>query len=183
MVMDAAGFDIVLIETVGVGQDEVDIARTAHATLVLLVPGMGDDIQAMKAGIMEIGDVFVINKADHAGVDRVETELNVLLAMSSRPDYWKPAVVRTVASDGQGITECTNAVEKYRAFLQTSPFQRNRSVQIQRDRLLEVIRSQILQKLMLKDGIVERLEELAQKVADRRIDPFTAAEELLGQFQ
>jgi LAO/AO transport system kinase len=183
MVMDAAGFDIVLIETVGVGQDEVDIARTAHATLVLLVPGMGDDIQAMKAGIMEIGDVFVINKADHAGVDRVETELNVLLAMSNRPDNWQPAIVRTVASDGQGIEECTNAVEKYRAFLQTSPFQRDRSVQVQRDRLLEVIRSQILQKLLLKAGAAERLDELAREIADRRIDPFTAAEELLGQFQ
>ena len=182
MVMDAAGFDVVLIETVGVGQDEVDIARTANATLVLLVPGMGDDIQAMKAGIMEIGDVFVINKADHPGVDRVENELNVLLAMSSRPDSWRPAVVRTVASDGQGIEECTNAVEKYRTFLQTSPVQRNRSVQIQRERLLEVIRSQILQELLMKAGAVERLEELAQEIADRRIDPFAAADELLGQF-
>jgi LAO/AO transport system kinase len=181
LVMDAAGFDLVLIETVGVGQDEVEIARSADATLVLMVPGMGDDIQAMKAGIMEIGDIFVINKADHAGVDRVEAELNALLAMSSRPDNWKPAVVRTVASEGRGIEECTDAVAGYRSFLKTSPYQRERSIQIQRDRLLEVIQTQILRQLMRQPGKKERLEELAQAVAERRIDPFAAADELLGR--
>ncbi len=179
MVMDAAGFDTVLIETVGVGQDEVEIARTAHATLVLLVPGMGDDIQAMKAGIMEIGDIFVINKADRDGVDRVEAELNALLAMNNRPDHWKPMVVRTVASEGKGIEECAAAVARYRSFLQSSPYQRERSIQVQRDRLLEVVQTQILQRLVQQGSKKERLEELAQALAERRIDPFSAADELL----
>jgi LAO/AO transport system kinase len=178
-VLDAAGFDIVLIETVGVGQDEVDIARTADATLVLLVPGMGDDIQAMKAGIMEIGDLFVINKADHAGVDRVETELNALLTMSSRSDNWKPPVVRTVASEEQGIEDCARAIESYRSFLRTSSFRKKRRVEIQRERLLEVVRSQVLLKLMQHSGARERVEALAQEIAERKTDPFSAADELL----
>ncbi|HYK91071.1 MAG TPA: methylmalonyl Co-A mutase-associated GTPase MeaB [Acidobacteriota bacterium] len=179
MIMDAAGFDTVLIETVGVGQDEVEIARTADATLVLLVPGMGDDIQAMKAGIMEIGDIFVINKADHAGVGRVEIELNALLAISTRPDGWKPAVVRTVASKGQGIDACIEEITKYRTFLQASPYQRKRSIQIQKDRLLEVIQARILESLLRQSDKKERLEDLARAVAERRIDPFTAADKLL----
>ncbi len=179
MVMDAAGFDIVLIETVGVGQDEVEIARTAHATLVLVVPGMGDDIQAMKAGIMEIGDIFVINKADRDGVDRVEAELNALLAVDNRPDRWKPVVVRTVASEGKGIEECTAAIARYRSFLQSSPYQAERSIQVQRERLLEIVQTQILQRLVQQGGKKERLEELAQALAERRIDPFSAADELL----
>ncbi len=183
MVMDAAGFDIVLIETVGVGQDEVEIARTAAATLVLIVPGMGDDIQAMKAGIMEIGDIFVINKADHPGVDRVEAEVNALLAMSSRPDNWKPAVVRTVASEGQGIEECAGAVAAYRTFLKSSAYQRERSIRLQRDRLLEVVQAQILEQVMQQPGRKERLDELAQAIAERRMDPFAAAEELLGSVR
>jgi LAO/AO transport system kinase len=183
LVMDAAGFDAVLIETVGVGQDEVEIVRTAHVTLVLLVPGMGDDIQAMKAGIMEIGDIFVINKADRPGVERVETELEALLTMSSRPDGWKPLVIRTVALEGQGIQDCRHSIDRYRSFLQGSPFRRERSVQIERDRLLEAARWQIMQKLMRRAGTQERVEMLAREIADRRMDPFTAAEELIGPFE
>src|SRR5580658_3483105 len=103
MLLDAAGFDVVLVETVGVGQDEVEIARLADVTLVVMVPGMGDDVQAIKAGIMEIADVFVINKADQPGAEKLERELKSYLTLSHRPDGWSPTIVRTVASDGKGI--------------------------------------------------------------------------------
>ena len=120
LVLDAAGFDTILVETVGVGQAEVDIARTAHVTVVLLVPGMGDDVQAMKAGIMEIGDVFVINKADHPGVERVEADLRSHLQFSRRQDGWEPRVVKTVASENRGMEECVQQIESCREFLRTS---------------------------------------------------------------
>ncbi len=179
LVLDAAGFDVVLIETVGVGQDEVEIVRTAQATLVLLVPGMGDDIQAMKAGIMEIGDVFVINKADHPGVERIETELKGLLSIGSRPDNWTPIIVRTIATEGGGIPDCVLAIEQYREFQRSSDFQQSRSILIQKDRLLEILKSRVLQKILTAPGTAGRLDEMAELIAQRRLDPFTAAEELL----
>jgi LAO/AO transport system kinase len=177
--LDAAGFDMVLVETVGVGQDEVEIVRTAHATLVLLVPGMGDDVQAMKAGIMEIGDVFVINKADRPGAHRVETELKALLSLGKRPDGWKPPIVRTVAPEGEGIRQCADAIEAYRAFMHSSPFQQDRSVQIQKERLLELARSMVLDSLLRRPGSDRLLDRLAREVASGQLDPYTAADKLL----
>ena len=114
VLLAAAGKDFILIETVGVGQDEVDVARVADAVVVVLVPGMGDDVQASKAGIMEIADVFVINKADHPGVERVEREIQAVLGLAPRPDGWVPPVVRTVASEGVGISELLGALEDHR---------------------------------------------------------------------
>jgi len=183
LIMDAAGFDIVLIETVGVGQDEVEIARTAQLTLVLLVPGMGDDVQAMKAGIMEIGDIFVINKADHAGVERIEAELNALIALSARPDGWKPEVVKTVAPDGIGVDRCAQAVEAWREAQKASPYRREKALQVQKERLLDLVRSEI-QRSMLRDPLTaNRLAEFALQIAERRLDPYSAAERLLASWR
>ena len=182
LILDAAGFDVVLIETVGVGQDEVEIARTAEVTLVLLVPGMGDDVQTMKAGIMEIGDVLVINKADHPGVERVEAELKSLLAISSRPDGWRPAIVKTVAPEGRGIEECAQAIETWRDSQRDSRFQKERSLQIHKERLLELIGSEIQRSLMRAPGTSARLESYARRVAERSIDPYSAAEELVAAW-
>src|ERR687885_2089578 len=116
-ILDAAGFDKVIVETVGVGQDEVEIVKTADVSVVVLVPGMGDDIQAIKAGIMEIGDVFAINKADRDGVLRTERELEQLLSISERPDGWKPPVVKTVATESSGLEALAEAVASYDAFV------------------------------------------------------------------
>lgn len=179
-VLDAAGFDLVIIETVGVGQDEVDVARTAEATLVLLVPGMGDDIQAMKAGIMEIADVFVINKSDHPGADRVEVELSALLTLSNRADGWKPAVVRTVATTGEGVAACIEAVEAFRKFQESSPTRQARRILVQKERLLELVRSRAARQLLGRPQGAELLERLAERVAARELDPYTAADELLA---
>jgi LAO/AO transport system kinase len=178
-VMDAAGFEIVLVETVGVGQDEVEIAKTADATIVLLVPGMGDDIQMMKAGIMEIADIFVINKSDRPGADRIEAELKGHLSMSTRPDGWCPVVIRTVASEGSGIDECINAIEEYRSFLTRSEMRKDKIVRIQKIRLLELAGMQAREKLLKHNASADRVEELALLIADRKIDPYTAAEEVL----
>src|SRR5580700_8490516 len=113
MLLDAAGYDVVLVETVGVGQDEVEIARLADVTLVVMVPGMGDDVQAIKAGIMEIADVFVINKSDQPGAEKLERELNNYLGLSHRPDGWTPSIVHAVASEGKGIAETLAAAREY----------------------------------------------------------------------
>ncbi len=178
LILDAAGFDVVLIETVGVGQDEVEIARTAEVTLVLLVPGMGDDVQTMKAGIMEIADVLVINKADHQGVERVEAELRSLLAISDRADGWRPAVVKTVAPEGEGIEECAQAIETWRESQRDSRFRKERSLQIQKERLLELVGSEIQRSLLANPVTAASLESLARRVAERSLDPYSAADEL-----
>jgi LAO/AO transport system kinase len=113
LLLDAAGNDYVLIETVGVGQDEVEVAGVAGVTVLVLVPGMGDDVQAIKAGIMEIADVFVVNKADHPGADRVEQEIQGVLSLAHRADGWQPPIVRTVATEGKGIAELLEAIGKF----------------------------------------------------------------------
>jgi GTPase len=164
VLLDAAGKDFVLVETVGVGQDEVEIARLADATVVVLVPGMGDDVQAIKAGIMEIADVFLINKADQAGADRLEREIKAIQSLSTRKDGWVPPVVRTVASEGQGIAEALSAV---RSFLARGDG-KNRAVANWNQRLHE----------MLRERMLERFSDLnfqaaAEDVAARRKDPYT----------
>jgi LAO/AO transport system kinase len=176
IVMDAAGFDIMIIETVGVGQGEVEIAQTADATVVLLVPGMGDDIQIMKAGIMEIADIFVINKSDHPGADKTESELRALISLSSRMDGWKPSIIRTTALENLGIGECAEAIEQYRLFLQQSEIQRKQTIQKQRNRIIELF-CQKAHEILLQDGDGEtQIQNLAVLVADRKIDPYTAAD-------
>jgi LAO/AO transport system kinase len=179
MVMDAAGFDWVLVETVGVGQDEVEIIKTADVTLVLLVPGMGDDIQMMKAGIMEIADIFVINKADHPGVERTEKELESLISMSHRSDGWDPPIIRTTASEGQGISKCIEAISNYRSFIAASPHQSNEAIQIQKERLLGIVCMQALNALLQDRLAGARIQELAGLIAVREMDPFSAAEEII----
>jgi LAO/AO transport system kinase len=183
MVLDAAGFEVILVETIGVGQDEVEIVRTADVTLLLLVPGMGDDVQAMKAGIMEAGDVFVINKSDHAGADRLESELRALLLLDSRTDRGTAKIVRTIASEGQGIEECISALEQRREFLDLSETQMSRRIRMQKNRLLDAVRSLILRRLFQTGSDAEaRIDSLARLIARREMDPYTAAEEFLQQF-
>jgi len=128
-VFDAAGRDLVIIETVGVGQDEVDIVRLADVTVVVLVPGMGDDVQSIKAGIMEIADIFVINKADRDGAERVEREILAMQSLSMRSDAWVPKVVKTVASTGAGLPELAAAIDEYEHFLATSELGRQRRIE------------------------------------------------------
>ncbi|MGH8595283.1 MAG: methylmalonyl Co-A mutase-associated GTPase MeaB, partial [Gammaproteobacteria bacterium] len=147
-VLDAAGYDRTLVETVGVGQDEVDIVKTADCSVVVLVPGMGDDIQAIKAGIMEIGDVFVINKAEREGVERTERELIALLEMSERPDGWTPPIVRTVATENKGIAEFADAIESYGVFRQEHAASLDRRAGVAETRILELLRERLLRRVL-----------------------------------
>ena len=179
-ILDAAGFEKVVVETVGVGQDEVEIVKTADASVVVLVPGMGDDIQAIKAGIMEIGDVFVINKADRDGVLRAEKELEALLSLAHRPDMWSPPIVKTVATENRGIEELASAVEAYREFQKTTPGAGSRHNAVARWRILELLRERLLARALESDGTRERLDALAAEVADKRRDPYSAVEELIA---
>jgi LAO/AO transport system kinase len=181
-ILDAAGFGKIIVETVGVGQDEVEIVKTADVSVVVLVPGMGDDIQAIKAGIMEIGDVFVINKADREGVLRTQKELEALLTLAHRPDMWQPPIVRTVATENKGISDLAEAIEKYihhiDAVEENHIAGRKRS--IARWRLLELLRERLLNDILSSDGVSERLEHLAAEIAAKRSDPYSAVDELLG---
>ena len=180
LLLDAAGKRQVLIETVGVGQDEVDIVRLADCVLVLLVPGLGDDIQNMKAGLMEIGDIFVLNKADRDGVDRLEEQLLAMLSLVMPRDGWHPPVLRTVATENRGITELATAVEKFRKHFESSGARQKKQVEHWKNRLIEMLESRLLERVLGgKEGEAE-LQSLARAVAERRKDPFSAVNELLN---
>lgn len=179
-ILDAAGFDKVIIETVGVGQDEVEIVKTADVSVVVLVPGMGDDIQAIKAGIMEIGDVFVINKADREGVLRTQKELEALLGLAHRPDMWDPPIIKTIATENKGIEELATAIGNYREFQSREHSGRERRVAIARWRLMELLQERLLSDLLGKNGSGEKLDRLAAEVADKKSDPYSAIEKLLA---
>jgi LAO/AO transport system kinase len=173
MLLDAAGFDVVLVETVGVGQDEVEIARLADVTLVVLVPGMGDDVQAIKAGIMEIADVFVINKADLPGAEKLERELTSYLTLSHRPDGWSPPIVHTVANEGKGIAETLAAAREYHA----RGLNRERTAEIWAMRLREMLRERLLERLPAQE-----FAEGGRDVAERRRDPYSVLNKWLERI-
>ncbi len=179
-ILDAAGYDKIIVETVGVGQDEVEIVKAADVCIVVLVPGMGDDIQASKAGIMEIGDVFVINKADREGVLRTEKELETLLTLAMRPDFWNPPIIKTVAIENKGLGDLAAALEKYHAFQQQAEHNQPRRQAIARWRILELLREKLLAQVLAVNGTSQRLDTLAAEVADKRRDPYSAVEEILG---
>jgi len=179
-VLDASGRDVVLIETVGVGQDEVDIVRLADITIVILVPGMGDDVQTIKAGIMEIADIFVINKSDREGAERVEREIRALQSLAVRQDGWTPPIVKTVASEGTGVPELAAAVNAYEAYLQKENLALKKSVENWQERLVEMLRDAMLEKARahLGNGNVARF---AAEVAAHKRDPYTLVEEIAAE--
>ena len=180
-ILDAAGYAKVIVETVGVGQDEVEIVKAAEISIVVLVPGMGDDIQAIKAGIMEIGDIFVINKADREGVYATEKELEALLSLTSREDGWDPPIVKTVATENQGITALAEAIEKFCQTQLSAPATSERRRAIARWRIVELLRERLLARVLASDSSVDKLERLADEVATRRRDPYSAVEELIQE--
>jgi LAO/AO transport system kinase len=179
-ILDAAGYDKIIVETVGVGQDEIEIAKTADVCVVVLVPGMGDDVQTMKAGIMEIGDVLVINKADRDGVLRTEKELEALLSLSGRLDEWQPLIVKTVAIDNKGIDELATAIARTREAHQTAEVGSERKRVIARWRILELLRERLVSNLLSGDSASEKLDRLAEDVASKQRDPYSAVEELIS---
>ena len=179
LLLDAAGKKQVLIETVGVGQDEIDIVRLADCVIVMLVPGLGDDIQNMKAGLMEIGDIFVLNKADREGADRLEQQLLAMLSLVMPRDGWHPPVVRTVATENKGVQGLAETVAKFRMHFEASGERQRKQVEHWKNRLLELLGSRLLERALGGAGGEATLAALAGEVADRKKDPFTAVNEIL----
>jgi LAO/AO transport system kinase len=182
-ILDAGGYDKIIVETVGVGQDEVDIVKAADVTVVVLVPGMGDDIQAIKAGIMEIGDIFAINKADRDGVLRTERELEMLLSISERADGWTPSIIKTVATEDKGIESLAEAIAGYQDFVTTnSEGAARRRANVALHRIVGMLRDRLL-KIALEKGVGEKdLQVLAQAVAIRQRDPYSVVEEIISNL-
>ena len=178
-ILDAAGYNKIIIETVGVGQDEVEVVKAADICVVVLVPGMGDDIQAIKAGIMEIGDIFVINKADREGVNAAEKELEALLSLAARDNSWDPPIVKTVATENKGIQELAAAIERYRGFHLKTESGDDRRRAIARWRILELLRERLVAQTLGSESASEKLDQLVGEVASRRRDPYSAVEEIM----
>jgi LAO/AO transport system kinase len=180
-VLDAAGCDVILVETVGVGQSEVEVAGLADTTIVLLAPGMGDGIQAAKAGILEIGDVFVVNKADREGADATVRDIRHMISLGDRtePGLWRPPVVKTVAAKGEGLDEVMEALDKHVAWMERTGALRDRRVR----RAGDEIESIALQQLRAKMGDLRHgngVDELAAEVVDGRTDPYAAADQVVA---
>lgn len=184
-VLDAAGRDIVIVETVGVGQDEVDIVRLADVTVVVLVPGMGDDVQTIKAGIMEIADIFVINKSDREGAERVEREIRNMqtLAGNIREDQWTAPIVKTVASTGTGVVELVKVIAQYEEHLTARDLITKRRASNWRERLVEMLREALLEQLMRESMTKDSLGALAVEIAEHKRDPYTLVDEVVERFR
>ncbi|HJY88078.1 MAG TPA: methylmalonyl Co-A mutase-associated GTPase MeaB [Candidatus Acidoferrales bacterium] len=181
LLLDAAGKQVVLIETVGVGQDEIDIVRLADSTLVLLVPGLGDDVQNMKAGLMEIGDIFVLNKADREGADRLEQQILAMLNLVPEREGWKPPVVRTVATEDKGTEALASAVADFRSRSDLSRNQEARKIAHWKQRLVGLIEARLLERVVSDPQGEETLDQLAREVAERKKDPYAAVNEVLAR--
>ena len=187
LVLDAAGKDIVIIETVGVGQDEVEIVRTADVSIVILVPGAGDEVQALKAGIMEIADIFVVNKADREGADRLVSAIEATLALHSYgAGEWRPPIVKTVATRGSGISELLQVIDQFRSHPRDGQGPARREARRQEraeHRLRELMAQGFMDRMERRVLAPGELHALAARIAAREIDPYTAAAALIGRWQ
>ena len=181
-VLDAMGKDYILVETVGVGQDEIDIVRSAHTTIIVLVPGMGDDIQALKAGILEVGDIFVVNKADREGADRAVNDLRLMIEMDEKryEQGWKPPIITAQAVFDKGIREILEEIENHRAFLAAS-LKRQSTLQYEKARhdLTEMIKDQIIHGVLADIVNSGEFEEALQSIIERKLDPYTACDTIV----
>lgn len=181
LLLDAAGKKFVLVETVGVGQGEVEIARLADCTLVVLVPGMGDDVQNLKAGVMEIADIFVLNKADREGADRFEQQLRAILQIVPERNGWKPPIVLTVATENKGIDELARQIERFREHFSGREERRTKQIALWKERLINLLRERAVRDVLDRESTAKRLDALASEVAERKLDPYSAVNEILQQ--
>lgn len=179
--MDAFGLDVILIETVGVGQSEVDIVKNADTTLVVLVPGLGDDIQAIKAGILEIGDVFCINKCDRDGADRLNVEIEMMLDLGEAQN-WRPPIERTIANKDQGVAEVVAALGEHRKYLEESGLLEERRRERARSEMLEMIHDRISRHIEENISSTGEFCDCVEQVFERKTDPFTVVDSIVGKI-
>ena len=179
LLMDAAGKQMILIETVGVGQGEIEIVRLADCTIVVLMPGMGDDVQSLKAGLMEIGDIFILNKSDREGADRYEQQLRGILQLVPEREGWKPPVVRTVATENKGVQELAQQIELFRAHFDQAHDRKAREISHWKEWILQLLEARLLERVV-GDQLGEReLDRIASQVAERKMDPYGAVNQIL----
>jgi len=181
-ILDAFGKDFIIIETVGVGQDEVDIVKTADTTILISVPGLGDEIQALKAGIMEIADIFVVNKADREGADRLVTELSLMLDLSPAKSAWRPPILKTVGTLGEGIAELAEKILAHRKFLEEGEGLIKKRNSRAREEIITLIEKEISKYIhkMLKYDVA--FDEVIEKVVAREKDPYSYAQAVTEPF-
>lgn len=179
--MDAFGFDIIIIETVGVGQSEVDIVKTADTTMVVVIPGMGDDIQAIKAGILEIGDLFTINKADREGTDKLNIEIEMMLELNPEHVGWRPPINRTIASKGEGIEAVVDSIEEHQKYLYDS----GEIVKIRKARIKNEVTAMLNDKVnrYIDKNVVatDEFDSLVEKLQGREIEPYSVVDDIIGK--
>jgi LAO/AO transport system kinase len=181
LLLDAAGKEIILVETVGVGQGEIEIVRLADCTIVVLMPGMGDDVQSLKAGLMEIGDIFVLNKSDREGAGRFEQQLRAILQMVPERQGWKPPVVRTIATENKGVGDLTQQIELFRKHFDQAQERRAREIAHWKEWLLRLLETRLMERVVGDQLGEAQFERLAVDVAARKIDPYTAVNEILAR--
>jgi LAO/AO transport system kinase len=179
-VLDAIGYGVVLVETVGVGQEEVEVIRVVDSVALVTVPGLGDDIQAIKAGVLEIADVLVVNKADRPGADETARDLAQMLGLGKLRTAWKPPIVRTVAATGENVPQLVDALEKHRAWALESGERDRRRRDAARTEVEDLLREALVRRLRDRLG-EDRVDDAVARVAERAIDPYAAVEELLGE--
>jgi len=182
-VLDAAGKNPILIETVGVGQDEIDIVKLADISIVVLVPGMGDDVQALKAGIMEIGDIFVINKCDRPGVEPMERAVLAMLSLAHRADGWQPPVVKTIATEGSGIDELMNGIQRYHTFFQNSAARLEKKKEAAKQRLITLLEERLLKTAVQEIFPDGELNKVVDRIASRQQDPYSVVDGVIRNLR
>jgi LAO/AO transport system kinase len=181
LLLDAAGKEIIFIETVGVGQGEVEVVRLADCTLVVLVPGMGDDVQSLKAGLMEIGDIFVLNKSDREDAGRYEQQLLGILQIVPERHGWKPPVVRTVATENQGINNLAREIERFRAHFNEAKDRSVRELAYWKEWLMRLLETRLMERALGEPSAQAEFEKAAAEVAARKKDPYAAVNEILAR--
>jgi LAO/AO transport system kinase len=181
LLLDAAGKDMILVETVGVGQGEIEIVRLADCTIVVLVPGMGDDVQSLKAGLMEIADIFVINKSDREGAGRFEEQLGAILQLVPEREGWRPPVVRTVATEDQGVAELARQIAFFREHVSKSQDRPARELAYWKEWLLRLVETRLVERVLGDRASAAAFEKVAAEVAARTKDPYSAVNEILSR--
>jgi len=178
-ILDASGKDVVIVEAVGAGQSEVDIIKIAHTILVILPPGLGDEIQAIKAGIMEIGDIFVANKADRENADKTVADIEAMLDMTPEKDEWRPPVIKTIAITGEGITELLSKINQHREYLEAGALDLRRKQRVEAE-LVEAIKQRVTESVLRDLKERGKFDELIHKIVAREMDPYSAADMVLA---
>jgi LAO/AO transport system kinase len=180
--MDAAGKEVILIETVGVGQDEVEVVGTAHTCVVVSVPGLGDEVQAIKAGVLEIGDLFVVNKADREGANRTATELEMMLHMAPDTGGWLPKVYKTVATKGEGVPELIDAIYLHKAFLDERGLRKKKARERNERAFVALLGETLTARALERIRRNGSMKDMLDRIADRELDRYTAVEAILEKF-